>query len=86
MQPTMGYEFGETGLAKLIQERLLTAQSRQKSCAYWKVRDLEVMEGEGILLKVLPMNSVLHFFEKKGKLSLRFIAPFRGSTVDLAKH
>ncbi|XP_059289264.1 uncharacterized protein LOC132042755, partial [Lycium ferocissimum] len=41
---------------KLIQERLLTAQSRQKNYADRKVRDLEFMVGEWDLLKVTPMK------------------------------
>ena len=37
---------------KSIQEKLLVAQSRQKEYADRKVRDLELMEGEQVLLKV----------------------------------
>ena len=36
---------------KSIQEKLLAAQSRQKEYADRKVRDLEFMEGEQVLLK-----------------------------------
>ena len=39
---------------KLIQDRLLMAQIRQKSYADRKVRDLEFMVGERNLLKVSP--------------------------------
>ena len=60
---------------KLIQDRLLMAQSRQKSYADRKVRDLEFMIGEGVLLKVSPMKGVMRF-GKKGKLSPRYIGPF----------
>ncbi|XP_059289179.1 uncharacterized protein LOC132042667 [Lycium ferocissimum] len=45
------------GKIKLIQERLLTAQSRQKSYANRKVLDLEFMFGEWVLLKVSPMKA-----------------------------
>ncbi|XP_060210183.1 uncharacterized protein LOC132637050 [Lycium barbarum] len=59
---------------KLIQERLLMAQSKQKSYADRKVRELEFMVGERVLLKVSAMKGVMRF-EKKDKLSLRFIGP-----------
>ena len=58
-----------------IQENLLADQSRQKEYAYRKVRDLEFMEGEQVLLKVSPMKGVMRF-GKRGKLSPRYIAPF----------
>ena len=37
---------------KLIQDRLLMAQSRQKSYADRNIRDLDFMVGERVLLKV----------------------------------
>ncbi|XP_070015320.1 uncharacterized protein [Nicotiana sylvestris] len=60
---------------KLIQKRLRTAQSRQKSYAYQKARDLLFMVGKKVLLKVSLMKGIMRF-GKKGKLSPRFIAPF----------
>ena len=60
---------------KWIQENLLAAQSRQKEYADRKVRDLEFMEGEQVLLKVSPMKGVMRF-GKRGKLSPRYIGPF----------
>ena len=60
---------------KCIQEKLLAAQSRQKEYADRKVRDLEFMEGEQVLLKVSPMIGVMRF-GKRGKLSPRYIGPF----------
>ena len=60
---------------KLIQDRLLIAQSRQKSYADRKSRDLEFMVGERVLLKVSPMKGVMRF-AKKVKLSPRYIDPF----------
>ena len=60
---------------KCIQEKLLAAQSRQKEYADRKVRDLDFMEGEQVLLKVSPMKGVMRF-GKRGKLSPRYIGPF----------
>ncbi|XP_070025215.1 uncharacterized protein [Nicotiana sylvestris] len=60
---------------KVIQERLRTIQSRQKSYADWKVHDVSYMVREKILLKFSPMKGVMRF-GKKGKLSPRFIGPF----------
>ncbi|XP_070005375.1 uncharacterized protein [Nicotiana sylvestris] len=54
----------------LIRERLRTAQSRQKSYADKRVRDLEFMKGEKVFLKVSPMKGVMRF-GRKGKLSPR---------------
>ncbi|XP_069145419.1 uncharacterized protein [Solanum lycopersicum] len=58
-----------------IWEKLLAAQNRQKEYADRKVRDLDFMEGEQVLLKVTPMKVVMRF-GKRGKLSLRYIGPF----------
>ena len=60
---------------KFIQEKLLAAQSRQKEYADRKVRDLDFMEGEQVLLKISPMKGVMRF-GKRGKLSPRYIGPF----------
>ena len=60
---------------KCIQEKLLAAQSRQKEYADRKVRDLDFMEGEQVLLKVSPMKGVMRF-GKRGKLSPRYIGQF----------
>ncbi|XP_069145566.1 uncharacterized protein [Solanum lycopersicum] len=46
---------------KFIQEKLLAAQSRQKEYADRKVRDLDFMEGEQVLLKVSPTKGVMRF-------------------------
>ena len=46
---------------KSIQEKLLAAQSRLKEYADQKVRELEFMEGEQVLLKVSPMKGVMRF-------------------------
>ncbi|XP_070054904.1 uncharacterized protein [Nicotiana tomentosiformis] len=60
---------------KLIQERLRTAQSRQKSYADQKAHNVSFMVGKKVLLKFSPMKGIMRF-EKKGKLSRRFISPF----------
>ena len=60
---------------KCIQEKLLAAQSRKKEYADRKVKDMEFMEGEQVLLKVSPMKGVMRF-GKRGKLSPRYIGPF----------
>ena len=60
---------------KFIQEKLLAAQSRQKEYADRKVRDLDFMVGEQVLLKVSPIKGVMRF-GKRGKLTSRYIGPF----------
>ena len=59
----------------LIRQRLLTAQSRQKSYAYVRRRPLEFEVGDHVFLKVMPERGVVRF-GKRGKLSSRFIRPF----------
>ncbi|XP_038902278.1 uncharacterized protein LOC120088912 [Benincasa hispida] len=58
-----------------IRARMLAAQSRQKSYADVRRKDLEFEAGDKVFLKVAPMKGVLRF-RKKGKLSLRFVGPF----------
>ncbi|XP_070057079.1 uncharacterized protein [Nicotiana tomentosiformis] len=60
---------------KLIQDKLCMAQSRNKCYADWKVRDVAYMVGEKVLLRVSLIKGVMRF-EKKGKLSPRYIGPF----------
>ncbi|KAA0033327.1 pol protein [Cucumis melo var. makuwa] len=50
-------------------------ESRQKSYADVRRKDLEFEVGDMVFLKVAPMKGVLRF-EKKGKLSPRFVGPF----------
>ena len=50
-------------------------QSRHKSYANVRWKDLEFDMGDMMFLKVAPMKSVLRF-EKKGKLSPHFVGPF----------
>lgn len=60
---------------KLIRGRLQTAQSRQKSYADRRRRELEFEKGDFVFLKVSPWKGVFRF-GKTGKLSPRFIGPF----------
>jgi hypothetical protein len=54
---------------------MLTAQSRQKSYADVRRRDLEFAVGDKVLLKVSPTKEIVHF-GIKGKLSPRYIGPY----------
>ena len=58
-----------------IRTRMRTAQSRQKSYADVRRKDLEFEVGDKVFLKVSPMKGILRF-GRKGKLSPRFIGPF----------
>ena len=60
----------------LIKERLKIAQSRQKSYADNRRRDLEFEVGDHVFLKVSPMKSMMRF-GRKGKFSSRFVGPFK---------
>ena len=57
---------------RLIRQRL---QSWQKSHADVRRRPLEFEVGDHVFLKVMPKRGVVRF-DKRGKLSLRFIGPF----------
>ena len=59
----------------LIRQRLLTGQSQQKSYADVRSRPLEFEVGDHVFLKVMPKRGVVRF-DKRGKLSPRFIRPF----------
>ena len=59
----------------LIRQRLLTAQSRQKSYADVRRRPLEFEVGDHVFLKMMPKRGVVRF-GKRGKLSPGFIGPF----------
>jgi hypothetical protein len=60
---------------RLIRENLRTAQSRQKSYADTRRRQLEFKDGDHVYLKVLSIRGMRRF-KVKGKLSPRFIGPF----------
>jgi hypothetical protein len=59
----------------LIQKRLLEAQSRQKSYADNRRRELSFEEGDFVYLKVSPMHGVKRF-QMKGKLAPRFVGSY----------
>ncbi|KAH0637697.1 hypothetical protein KY289_037612 [Solanum tuberosum] len=61
---------------KVIQEKLKTAQSRQKSYTDVRRRELEFEVDDWVYLKVSPIKGVMRF-GKKGKLSPRYIGPYR---------
>jgi len=61
---------------KLIVDRLKTAQSRQKSYADVRRRELEFQVDDWIFLKVSPMKGVMRF-GKKGKHSPRYVGPYK---------
>ncbi|KAA0057117.1 ty3-gypsy retrotransposon protein [Cucumis melo var. makuwa] len=68
-QRMLGPELVQTTNAAIqkIRARMLTAQSRQKSYADKRRKDLKFEVGDMVFLKVAPMKAVLRF-EKKGKL------------------
>ncbi|GKA66365.1 putative reverse transcriptase domain-containing protein [Tanacetum coccineum] len=55
---------------------LLTTRSRQKSYADRRTRPLEFNMGDMVLLKVSPWKGTVQF-RKRGKLSPRYIRPFK---------
>ncbi|KAA3473672.1 DNA/RNA polymerases superfamily protein [Gossypium australe] len=61
---------------RLIQDRLKEAVDRQKSYANLKRREIEYAVGDLVFPKVSPWKKVLRF-GRKGKLSPRFIGPYR---------
>lgn len=64
--PNLVYQAMEK--VKIIQKRLRTTQSRQKSHIDVRRRDLEFEVNDLLYLKVSPMKGMIRF-EKKGKLS-----------------
>ena len=61
---------------RMIQDNLRVAQSRQKSYADTRRRELTFEVGDYVYLKVSPMRSVKRF-NMKGKLAPRYIGPFK---------
>ena len=59
----------------IIQERMRTAFSQQKSYADPRRRDVQFGVGDHVFLKISPMKGVMRF-GKKGKLTPRYIGPF----------
>jgi len=60
----------------VLRKNLLAAQSRQKSYADNRRRDLTFEIGDYVYLKVSPMRG-LRKFKVKGKLAPRYIRPFQ---------
>ncbi|XP_077237181.1 uncharacterized protein LOC143878846 [Tasmannia lanceolata] len=60
---------------QLIRENLHATQSRQKSYADVKRRELEFQIGDKVLFKVSPTKGVMRF-GVRGKLSPRFVGPY----------
>ncbi|KAA3483847.1 DNA/RNA polymerases superfamily protein [Gossypium australe] len=61
---------------KVIRARLKEASDRQKSYADLKRKDIEFAVGDQVFLKVSPWKKIFRF-GRKGKLSPRFIGPYR---------
>jgi hypothetical protein len=60
----------------MVRENLIVAQSRQKSYADHRRRELSFEVRDFMYLKVSPMRG-LHRFKVRGKLTQRFIGPFK---------
>ncbi|KAL6195768.1 hypothetical protein ACLB2K_031386 [Fragaria x ananassa] len=60
---------------KVVRDRLKAAQSRQKSYADVRRKDLEFQVGVWVFLKLSPWKGVVHF-GKREKLSPRYIGPY----------
>ncbi|KAC9326665.1 hypothetical protein E3N88_45982 [Mikania micrantha] len=60
----------------LIQERIKAARDRQKSYADNRRRPLEFQVNDLVMLKVSPWKGIFRF-GKRGKLSPRFVGPFK---------
>jgi hypothetical protein len=60
----------------VAKEDLRVARKRQKTYADKKTRPMEFSVGDLVMLKVSPWKGVIRF-GKKGKLSPRFIGPFK---------
>jgi hypothetical protein len=61
---------------RMVRENLRVAQSRQKSYADHRRRELSFEVGDFVYLKVSPMRG-LHHFKVRGNLTPRFIGPFK---------
>jgi hypothetical protein len=60
----------------MVRENIRVAQSRQKSYANHRRRELSFEVGDFVYLKVSPMRD-LRCFKVRGKLTPRFIGPFK---------
>jgi len=59
-----------------VRENLKIAQTRQKSYANKRRRDLSFNVGDYVYLKVSPLRGIMRF-HVKGKLAPRFVAPYK---------
>nr|GEZ41909.1 hypothetical protein [Tanacetum cinerariifolium] len=62
--------------ALVVTNRLLAARSRQKSYTDVRRKPLEFEVGDRVMLKVSPWKGMIRF-RKRGKLSPRYIGPFK---------
>jgi hypothetical protein len=60
----------------IVRENMRVAQSRQKSYVVHRRRELSFEVGDFVYLKVSPMSGLRHF-KIRGKLTPRFIGPFK---------
>jgi hypothetical protein len=63
-------------LVRMVRKNLRVMQSRQKSYADHRRRELSFEVGDFVYLKVSPMRGLCHF-KVRGKLAPRFIGPFK---------
>jgi hypothetical protein len=61
---------------RMVRENLRVAQSRQKSYADHRRRELSFKVGDFVYLKMSPMRG-LHRFKVRDKVAPRFIGPFK---------
>jgi hypothetical protein len=61
---------------QMVRESLKVAQTRQKSYADTRRRDLSFEVGDFVYLKVSPMRGIRRF-KVKGKLAPRYVEPFK---------
>jgi hypothetical protein len=60
----------------MVRENLRVAQSRQKNYVHHRRRELSFEVGDFVYLKAPPMRG-LRYFKVRGKLTPRFIEPFK---------
>jgi len=65
-----------TKKVRTIRDRIKAIQDRQKKYADMRRTSLEFSAGDQVFLKVAPWNNMLRF-RLKGKLTPRFIGPFK---------
>ncbi|RVW92700.1 hypothetical protein CK203_041549 [Vitis vinifera] len=68
----------------LIKKKLKATQSKQKSYADNRRRNLEFEVGDHVFLKVSPMKSIMRF-GRKGKLNPYFVGPFELEPIQISE-